>query len=136
MEGTFFIAQLSLTPIEMHLELRRQCSEGMIVRQTIHMWRPVKFRELGPPSQMSFVAAPSYVCLSVWLAGCMPVPNWLLSSLTPQISTYVPNYPTETRLYLDLLVCGALCRLVRQVWLYRVLGSHGANHPAPRSLTL
>ena len=83
---------------------------------------------------MSFVALPSYVCLSVCLAGCMPVLNWLLSSLTPQIHL-VPNYPTGTWLYLDL-VCGAVCRLACQVFLYRVLGSHAANHPFPRSLTL
>ena len=79
---------------------------------------------------MSFVALPSYVCL----AGCMPVPNWVLSSLTPQIHL-VPNYPTLTELYLDL-VCGAVCRLAGQVFLYRVLGSHAANHPFPRSLAL
>ena len=53
------------------------------MRQTIHMWPEFKFRELGPPFQMSFVAA--LLRLSVWLAGCMPVPNWLLSSLTPHI---------------------------------------------------
>ena len=70
--GLFFITQLSLTPIEMHLEFRRQCSGGMIMKQTIHMWRAVKFRELGPPlPNILRGCPPTSVCLAGWLAACL-----------------------------------------------------------------